>query len=31
MINVYGAPIPEDIASQIVEYLQLNYTPETRK
>lgn len=31
MINVYGAPIPEDIASQIVEYLQSNYTPETRK
>ena len=31
MINVYGAPIPEDIASQIVEYLQSNYTPETCK
>lgn len=31
MINVYGAPIPEDIASQIVAYLQSNYTPETRK
>ncbi|HHT9111039.1 MAG TPA: sulfide dehydrogenase [Candidatus Brocadiaceae bacterium] len=31
MINVYGAPIPEDIESQIVEYLQSNYTPETRK
>lgn len=31
MINVYGAPIPEDTAKQIVEYLQSNYTFETRK
>ena len=31
MINTYSAPIPEDFAKQIVTYLQMFYTPETRK
>jgi cytochrome c5 len=31
MIDTYGAPIPEEVAKQIIAYLQAHYTPETRK
>ena len=31
MVNVMGQPIPEDVQGQIIKYLQMHYTPETRK
>lgn len=31
MVTTYGASIPEDVAKQIIAYLQAHYTPETRK
>ena len=31
MISIYGAPISEDSAKQIVSYLRAHYTPITRK
>jgi len=31
MIRVFGAPIPEAAARQIIAYLKAHYTPETRK
>jgi len=31
MICVFGAPIPEAAAQQIIAYLKAHYTPETRK
>jgi len=31
MIRVFGAPIPEAAAQQIIAYLKAHYTPETRK
>ena len=31
MIKTFGAPIPESSAKKIISYLQMHYTPETRK
>lgn len=31
MIDIYGAPISEDSAKQIISYLRAHYTPITRK
>jgi hypothetical protein len=31
MIKTYGASVPDDAAGKIIQYLQSNYTPETRK
>lgn len=31
MIDIYGAPISEDSARQIINYLRTYYTPRTRK
>ena len=31
MIRVFGAPIPDVTAQQIIAYLKAHYTPETRK
>lgn len=31
MIDIYGAPISEDSARQIINYLRTHYTPLTRK
>jgi hypothetical protein len=31
MIDVYGAPMPDEAAQKIIKYLQTHYTPETRK
>jgi hypothetical protein len=31
MIRVFGAPIPDALAPQIIAYLKADYTPETRK
>jgi mono/diheme cytochrome c family protein len=31
MIKVMGQPIPEDVQSDIIKYLQTNYTPQNRK
>jgi hypothetical protein len=31
MVKTYGAPIPAGTAQKITQYLQANYTPETRK
>ena len=31
MIKTFGAPIPDDAAQKIIQYLGSHYTPETRK
>jgi hypothetical protein len=31
MLNAYGAPIPNEAAQKIIPYLEMHYTPETRK
>jgi cytochrome c5 len=31
MIKTFGAPIPDATARKIIPYLQMHYTPETRK
>lgn len=31
MIKTFGAPIPEASAKKIISYLEMRYTPETRK
>jgi mono/diheme cytochrome c family protein len=28
MVKVYGAPVPEDVAKEIIDYLGANYGPE---
>jgi hypothetical protein len=31
MIKAFGAPIPDELARQVTQYLQAHYTPETRR
>jgi hypothetical protein len=31
MIKIYGAPVSDDAAKKIIQYLGTHYTPETRK
>ena len=31
MVKVMGQPIPDDVQPTIIKYLQMHYTPDTRK